>query len=1086
MRRVFCIRTRGEALAAAVLFLLALAAPLAAQTTASIRGTVKDTVGGAVPGVTVTATQTETSERRTAVTGNGGGYLFANLPLGPYSVRAELEGFKTAVRDGIELTLNRTATVDLVLEVGEISEMVTVQGEAPLVEASTNEMGTLVDRRRVVELPLSGRNPLELIELVPGAQQVQSRPEQGFNINLVAINGARPEQSSWLLDGGDNTSLLRNYGNNTPNPDAVQEFRVITNNFSAEYGRANGAVVNVVTRAGTNAFHGSGYEFFRDDALNGNNFFAGEPDELRQHQFGVTLGGPLVKDKTFFFFAYQGFRQSGEQYVNGAYLPTELERRGDFSQSDVTIIDPLTGQPFPGNVIPADRITPVATRYLDQVVPLPNDAARGPHAYEETIAYTNKRSEFVFRLDHSFSNRHKLSVSYFLNDTVDPRPQAQGRAEFSHIFQDNTTLQHNVNIHEYWTIRPNLLNHLRLTYNRAGGDRFLRFEPLTTVTDLGINWGNVTAGGEELGIALRFDGYFRDEAPYGGAKTSNLYTLADTVDWMKGRHHFKLGGEVNLRRLFDHSQSSQVGGYYRFNGRVTGDAMADFLLGHVSHSFGYRNESYKSNNQWGFVAFAQDDFRVNNRLTLNLGLRYEVDTWPVHPLDYVMTYREGQQSTCVPQAPRGFAFPCDPGIPRSGMNNDYNNFSPRLGFAYSLTDDSKTVVRGGYGLFYGVTIFNALQGGQVGVPYTVSETVRNAAGSNEPSTISVENPWDSVPDGNPFPFSSDPENLAFPDSTDYNVANPDMKAGYLHQFNLSLQRQLGESTVVELAYIGSRGHNLLGQLDFNSPLPSADANEGNIDERRPLIGDGIQALTMEHGFVRSWYDALQARVERRFSNGFSVLGSYTWGKAVDYETWYSSSGYWQDFRDPANNKGLSDNERRHMLSVSWLWELPICRGCNGFVGALLDGWSLNGIAAFYTGQPVDIRVDEDNNFDGVSDNDRPDLVGDWRQPKPSNDEILNGATWYNIDALVPNQPGQLGNMERNLIPGPGFKNVDLGLTKNFRIKDGHTLQLRVEAFNVFDFVNLDLPVREMTSRYFGQIQGSGLARIIQLGVKYRF
>jgi hypothetical protein len=418
-------------------------------------------------------------------------------------------------------------------------------------------------------------------------------------------------------------------------------------------------------------------------------------------------------------------------------------------------------------------------------------------------------------------------------------------------------------------------------------------------------------------------------------------------------------------------------------------------------------------------------------------------------------------------------FPCDEGISRSTINEDLNNFMPRLGFAYDITGDAKTVVRGGWGRFYAVSIMNILQDGSVGIPFGLRESESNRAPDFAPASIQLANPWASVEGGNPFPFVQDPTSLAFPGSTAYTVANPNLVRGYFEQFNLSLQRQVGDSTVVELAYVGNRGHDLIGNVDVNLPVSSPDASRGNVNDRRPLIGEGIRALNVFDNVIESWYDSLQVRVQRRFANNFSYLASYTYGKATDYQTWHASSGYIQDHRNPAADKGRGDNDRRHLLSLSWLWQLPL-------------GFEFNGIVQYYSGRPFRIYTGSDNNFDGISGNDRPDQVAAVTLANPSNEEIRNGATWFNTGALVPNQPNQPGNFERNSISGPGYKNVNLGLSYNLNIKDRHRFQLRLEAFNVFNWVNFGEPEGELGASDFGQITSAGSARIMQLGVKYSF
>jgi outer membrane receptor protein involved in Fe transport len=1069
---------------------------IAAQTTASIYGSVTDPSKAAMPGVTVTAIHVATNQTRSAQTNAGGQYAFPELPLGIYTVRAELTGFKTVSRTGIELRLDRRARVDFLLELGELREEVSIVADAPLVESRSNEMGTVIDQRRIAELPINGRNTLSLVSLVPGAQEVQSTAEQGFVINKVAFNGVRPELSNWMLDGGDNTSSLRNYGNPVPNPDAVQEFRVVSNNYSAEYGRSAGAIVNVVTKSGTNEFRGSVFEFLRNDALNSDDFFQGKPGKLDQHQFGATLGGPIAKDRLFFFASYQGFRRSTEDFKNTALVPTAAERRGDFSQSlfqgrPVTIVDPTTGQPFPGNQIPASRISPIATRYLERVVPLPTGGARGPNAYETTIPISDPNDQVLAKLDYVMSSKHKLAVSYFYNDFTD----VDALSPFAFYFRDNVNTQHNVSVHEYWQLGSSLFNHFRVTYSRSAGDRAMRTDPAFTASDLGISFGSLPPG-PVFTPTFRFTGYFDAAAAASGPKSSNIYSVSDSLDFARGRHSFKVGAEFWMRRLFDSTLDDRNGGDFRFNGRVTGNAIGDFLLGEVSDRFRFRDPSYKSNNQTSLYAYVQDNFRVSNRLTLNLGVRYELDRFPVHPGDLIQVYVPGRQSACVPQAPRGFlyAFCEQDGTSRAGYTNDTNNFAPRLGFAYDLGGDGKTVVRGGYGVSYAFNIFNTLQEGQVGVPWGFREEVLNTAAANRPSTVKLATPFATFAGGNPFPFSPDPANLVFPASSTYTAATPELKQGYYHQFNLTLQRQFGKNTVLELAYVGNRGRDLPASFNTNQPVLSATGTAANANARRPLGDPRVTDFTQYQNRGLSWYDSLQARLEQRWSGGFSLLGSYAWGKATDYVSWHDDQGRWADPRFPELNEGPADFDRRHIATVSFLWELPFFKGREGLAGALLRGWQLNGIGSYYSGQPIDVRSGRDNNLDTQAGNDRPNLVGDWTKPRPSNDELKAGATWFDTAAFAHNGVGEIGTLGRNAFYGPDRKVVDLGLVKGFKISGNHQLSLRLDAFNVFNWVNFTSlstggtpsAAQNLTSGNFGRVTAAGSPRILQLGIKYLF
>ncbi len=1067
---------------------LALAAAVRGQTTSSIYGTVVDQQQGALPGVTVTATNKLTNESRTVETNELGNYSFLNLAVGLYQVKAELIGFKGSIREGIELSLNRNAKVDFKLEIGEIAETISVHADAPLVEATTNEMSALVDQKRIAQLPLNGRNTLSLVSLIPGAQQLSSRSEQGFNVNSVAINGVRPELSGWLLDGGDNTSTLRNYGSPVPNPDSIQEFRVVSNNYSAEYGRSAGAVVNVLTRSGTNQFHGSAFEFLRNDSLNADDFFLGAPTRLNQHQFGGTVGGPIFRDKTFFFASYQGFRRERETFSNNALVPTQLERAGDFSQSvfqnkPVTLIDPLTHQPFPGNVIPQSRISPIAVKFLDMIVPLPNNPSAGPNAYSTTMPLSDPGNEFLGKVDHIFNENHKLSGSYFFDDTV----VMDGRSPIPWLFRENTTRQQNVNLHEYWTLRPTLLNHLRFSYSRNGGARALNADPFITASDLGVDYGNLPSG-PKVPPDFTLAGYFAAASAAGGPKTSNHYTVAEGLDWIRGRHSFKFGGDVWLRRLFDVTQDGRNGGDFRFGGSnsSTGNAIGDLLLGYVSDRFRWRESTYKSNNQWSYYWFVQDNVRVSDRLSLSLGLRHEIDMYPVHPGDLITAYVPGMQSTCVPQAPTGIVFPCDPGIPRAGLNNDYNNLAPRLGVAYDLRGDGKTVLRGGYGLSYAFQIFNVLQGGQINIPWGVIDEVRNTGGAKNPSTILLSNPWAAVPTGNPFPIKVDPANLKFPASGAY-TSNPlDLPIGYVQQFNLSLQQQFGASTVAEVSYVGNRGDKLVGSFNINQAVLSPTGTTANINARRPLGSKPFTDFTVFKSVVTSSYDSLQARLEKRFTKGYTVLASYTYGKAIDDSSWHDNSSSWSDPTRPELNRGRADYDQRHTIVASFLWDLPFFSGSRRLLKSTLGGWQLSGIASYYSGTPLNIVSGTDNNKDGQASNDRPNLVGDWKKASPTAQQAKAGETWFNVSAFAPNGVGEIGTVGRNSLPGPSFKNFDLGLLKKFAITEAHAVSFRLETFNIFNVVNFNSPTTALNSGNFGKIKNAGPARIIQIGLKYEF
>ena len=637
-----------------------------AQTTASIYGTVTDTPGAVVAAAKIEATNTLTNEIRTTVAGDAGSYNLPELPVGPYRLRIEREGFKTEIRGGIELSLNQNAQVNVQLTVGAVSEQVNVTDDAPQLEATTNEMGNVVDQKRVVDLPLNGRNTLSLVSLVPGASALTTTNSQGFSTNTASINGQRPEDSNWLLDGGDNTSPLRNYGNNVPNPDAVEEFRVITSNYDAQYGRSVGGVINVITKSGSNEFHGSLFEFLRNRSLNARNFFQATTTPLVQNQYGGSVGGPIIKNKTFFFFSPQWYSQRTAAFQNSALVPTAAERNGDFSNAQ-TIKDPLTGQPFPNNIIPSSRVSPIAQAYLNLAIPLPNAPQLGPNALVQSASQPTDETQYLMKVDQIFSEKHKLSASLFLDHNSQYQQFLNSVDWIKRNIEDSSQA---ASLNEYWMISPNMLNHFALTFTRSAANRLVTPNNVS-MNDFGSNFSPLPQG-PQMPPEIVVSGYLSSGSPIGGPKTADNYAANESFSWTRGRHDLTFGTDVGLRKLMDWTTSSNEGGLFLFDGSATGNALADLMTGSV-YSLNVVAQQYKTDSQRFFYGFAQDKIRVNKRLFVTLGVRYEFNAPPVSPTNELVTYRPGMQSTCVPQAPVGVVFPCDPGIPRATFFGAWQN-----------------------------------------------------------------------------------------------------------------------------------------------------------------------------------------------------------------------------------------------------------------------------------------------------------------------------------------------------------------------------------------------------------------------------
>ncbi|PYV85793.1 MAG: hypothetical protein DMG05_22015, partial [Acidobacteria bacterium] len=830
--------------------------------------------------------------------------------------------------------------------------------------------------------------------------------------------------------------------------------------------------------------------FHRNRALNARNFFQADTTPLVQNQFGGTMGGPIRKDKTFFFGTYQGFRRRTQDFRMNALVPTAAERSRDFSRTVgrdgqlIIIRDPVTGQAFFGNVIPPDRLSPVALNYLNLAIPLPNDPAQGPNALRQAASEPTDNGQYLGKIDHLISEKHKISAAYFISKSV---VEDHFLKDIDFAVNSTISRQQNANIHEYWTISPTKLNHFRATLSRTAGNSKISPNNVT-LNELGSQFSPLSEG-PTMPPSFNVSGYFDAGTTFGGPKTSNNYAVADHFDWIKGRHNFKFGGELWLRRLFDVSASPAMGGEFIFEGQTanpnsTGNSLADLLLGRVQQ-LTLGAQSYKSNNAWAYYGFLQDNFKVTSRLALTLGLRYELDTWPVHPADQLIAYIPGRQSTCVPQAPPSIVFPCDAGVPRAGVKNDTNNFAPRFGIAYDLSGNGKSVLRAGYGISYAFPIFNTLQGQQVSTPFAFGRRVIR--------DTTLADPFAPI-GGSPYPFRKDPSNLKFPASSNYNFQDFNMRTGYSQQYNLSWQQQIGTDWMIDLAYVGNVNRKLAGTFDINSPILTPDAGSNNIDQRRPFF-PMFKQLTESGAFVDSSYNALQARLEKRFSQGLTLLGSYTFGKTIDLQSWHDSQTFWLDPRNLGLDKGRADFDRTHALAVSWVWELPVSTQAKGVVSRIFGGWAMNGIATFYSGEPVPILTDKDNDFDGNARNDRPDVVGDWNlSSNRSRAETIKA--WFNPDAFLANTAGQRGHFGRNVVIGPNSGNVDLGLLKKFRIREGQHLEFRFDVFNVFNLVNLGAfhadarstgGVEGRVSRStFGQIISAGDPRIIQLGLKYYF
>ncbi|MBI4903021.1 MAG: TonB-dependent receptor [Acidobacteria bacterium] len=1052
----------------AVLVLLLLVAAMQAQvTTQNIVGVVTDNSGAAIPGAQVVCTNNETNLVRSAVSDEAGNYALRLLPTGTYRVEITAGTFKKYVQTGVALEINRTARVNAVLEIGMVTESVTVSSDAPLVNTADAAIGRTVGNAEIANLPLVNRDVYALLSLTPGVESSENGNAFGFPEQRTSINGSSYQGTgtvNYFLDGGNNTTGLRGTGNMAPNPDAVQEFRVVTNSYGAEFGRFAGGVVDVITRSGSNALHGSLFEFLRNDALNANTWGALSKPPLRRNQFGGSLGGPIRKDRTFFFASYQGLRQREQQFRNSAIVPTELERRGDFSASRIKPNDPLTRQPFAGGIIPATRFDPTAKNILDQNIPLANL----PGSFHQVIqGQPSNSDEFSLKGDHTLGRGHQLTGSYFLQKGENIESLAGNLAWSQRLF---SWRQQNFNASDTWVINPGTINQLRLTYVRNFGGRLNI--PEKTLADYGSTF---RVQGQPSLPQVSVSGFFTlGQGIAGPAAGSNYYGLRDILNITRGKHSIKLGGEMSLEK-FVHDTTLNNYGTFSFDGSISGSGLTDFVLGRP-RTMNQDVPITKIDNGWFYGLFVQDDWRIHRRLTLNLGLRYDLQPPFTDPHDRKLTFVPGQRSQIVPAAPLGLLYPGDAGIGRGIIRADKNNFAPRLGLAWDPFGDGKTSVRSAFGLFYG----------------GISGNEWNTTADNQPFTIrqqfntvrSFTDVYGDLPGGSPFPYNYSPANPRFISPAAVSGPSLDFRWPYSYQINFSVQRQVMKDLSIETAYVSSLAHKLPFARDLNYPVYGTGATAGNVNSRRPYLPGTLSTINQLSSIMNTAYHGLQVSVDKRMSRGVQFKGYYTFSKSLEGARMQNdtTNGGAQNMNNLSAERGRTDNDRRHNFVGSLIWQLQYFQA--PVVRQALNGWTLSSIITLRSGAPFTVTSGRDNNLDGTN-NDRANLVGDpFLDPNRSRSQAASA--WFNTAAFVANAVGTDGTSGRNIINEPGRKVVDLGIFRDFRVKEGLKVQFRGELTNGFNLVNLSAPTANLNSQAVGTIRNARAMRQVQVGLRLVF
>jgi hypothetical protein len=1066
-----------------------------AQATAQISGTVKDQSGGVLPGADVTVVHTSTGVARSTVSDETGSFAMPSLPVGPYRLEVALSGFRTFVQTGIVLQVNANPVINAVLQLGELAETVSVEANASMVETRTPNISQVIENERILELPLNGRQVTDLVTLGGGAVQTGVSSNQSMQGGVrISVAGGQSFGVAYTLDGAMHNNPYDGANLPLPFPDALQEIEIESSGVSASNSMKSGGAVNVVTRAGTNQFHGSGFEFWRNHRFNARNFFAVTADTLNRNQYGGTLGGPIVANRLFFFGGYQGTMTRSDPGDTIRFVPTPAMLAGDFT----TIASPACNAgrqialsaPFAGNRIDPRLFSPAAVRIAGRLPAAQNECGRITYGVPQQI----DESQALGKADVQLTPNHSVFGRYMA--TTYDIPPAHRLAPENVLTTTNAgfdNLAQSVALGDTLILGNNTVNAARLTVNRTAIARI--HEPSFNAPSVGINvhsalpdfmvltvTGGFTIGGNTQSLATF---------------VTNSYQVSDDLNLVRGNHQFGIGGNVAFWTV-DQFAINQDTGNFNFNGQATGLGLADFMLGRVS-SFPQGSPTDWATKQVYLGAYAQDTWRVSPRLTLNAGIRWEpffplhLTSGAVYGFD-IERFRQGVRSTSVPNAPVGLYYLGDPGFPDgAAVNRHWLQFGPRLGFAWDASGDGRMSVRGYYGIAYDFGVAQNLGNGASAPPHAFRVQLTSPAGG-------LDNPWQGIAGGNPFPYVSDPNRAVFDQFGNFLPVNEyDMQPPQVHSWNLSVQRQLASDLMVSATYMGNHATHLWVQKSLNPAVyipggPCSIAGvtyptcstTANTNQRRvlhltnPQEGRFYGIIDANEDGGTSNYHGLLLSAQRRSARGLTLGSNYTWSHCIGDNTSLGANANINNaYVDPNNrefDRGNCDSDRRHNLNLTGVVETPSFE--SPALRALGTGWRVAAIYRITSGSYMTILSGQDRALTAA---------GGQRAQQILEDPFLDrdSLNYLNPQAFAQPALGALGNMGRNNVEGPGNWQIDLALSRIFPVQTTR-LEFRVEAFNLTNRLIRNNPNANISQNTFGQITSAGDPRIMQFALKYVF